>query len=204
MIAIVDYQMGNIGSIINMFKRIGFESRVAREKGDLATATKIILPGVGSYDHGMTNLRKSPVFDELNEKVLSEGTPVLGICLGMQLLARSSDEGSEPGLGWIDAAVRKFQFAEADRHLKIPHMGWNDVAPAKADALIEALPDHPRYYFVHSYHFVCNDPADALLTTSYGGEFVSAVRKGNIMGVQFHPEKSHKYGMALLKNFAEM
>ena len=203
MIAIVDYQMGNIGSIVNMFKRIGFESRVARDKGDLATASKIILPGVGSYDHGMTNLRKSSLLDELNAKVL-EGTPVLGICLGMQLLARSSEEGTEPGLGWIDGAVRKFQFAEPDRHLKVPHMGWNDVAPAKEDPLIAGLPDRPRYYFVHSYHFVCHNPEDALLTTTYGGEFVSAVRKGNIMGVQFHPEKSHKYGMALLKNFAEM
>lgn len=204
MITIIDYQMGNIGSIVNMFKRIGFETRIARERSDVSSATKLILPGVGSFDHGVTNLRKSRMLDEINRRVLQDGIPVLGICLGMQLLTHSSEEGSEPGLGWVDASVRKFAFPEDLRHLKIPHMGWNDVTSAKSDPLIEGLPEGPRYYFVHSYYVTCNDPADVLLKTSYGGEFVSALRKGNIMGVQFHPEKSHKYGMALLKNFATL
>lgn len=201
MITIVDYNMGNLGSISNMLKKIGVEATITADPGAIACAQKLILPGVGAFDAGMENLERSGLVPILNQRVLQDGVPVLGICLGMQLMTRSSDEGTRPGLGWIDAAALRFR--PADKTLKVPHMGWNRVVPARAAPLTEGLPDEPRFYFVHSYFVQCHNPTDVLLTTPYGGEFHSAFEHGNVSGVQFHPEKSHKFGMALLRNFAE-
>jgi glutamine amidotransferase len=203
MIAIVDYGMGNIGSILNMLKRVGAQAKISSAVEDIAAADKLILPGVGAFDTGMQNLCASGLIDVLNHKVLVQQTPTLGICLGMQLLTRRSEEGKLPGLGWVDGETVRFRFDEMQQHLKIPHMGWNTVAVRREDALFRGLDDHPRFYFVHSYHVVCAHKDDVIGITHSGYDFVSAVRRGNVMGTQFHPEKSHRFGMKLLQNFAE-
>ena len=201
MITIVDYGMGNLGSIRNMLKKIGVESEITAEPARIAAATKLVLPGVGAFDAGMENLEKSGLVPLLNERVRDAEVPVLGICLGMQLMTRSSGEGERRGLGWVDA--KSLRFVPADARLKVPHMGWNVARPVRGDALLEALPDESRFYFVHSYYVACERPEDVLLTTHYGSEFHSGFRHGNVWGVQFHPEKSHRFGMHLLRNFAE-
>lgn len=201
MITIVDYQMGNLGSISNMLKKLGIPSKITADPQDIAAASKLILPGVGAFDAGMDNLQRSGLLPVLNERVLGAGVPTLGICLGMQLMTRRSDEGHREGLGWIDAEALRLR--PADTTLKVPHMGWNLVRPVRPSPLTDGLPDEPRFYFVHSYHVRCNAPEDVLLTTQYGEEFHSAFQHGPVSGVQFHPEKSHKFGMALLRNFAE-
>jgi glutamine amidotransferase len=203
MITIVDYGMGNLASIKNMLKKIGHSSTISSEIEQIKAATKLILPGVGSYDSGMKNLHERKLIDVLNKKVLDDKTPVLGICLGMQLLANHSEEGAEKGLGWINADVIRFRQELASEKLHIPHMGWNFVNWSKRTALVSEIPLPSRFYFVHSYH-ISNVPLEWVLgETTHGYSFVSAVEKDNIIGVQYHPEKSHKYGMALLKNFAE-
>lgn len=201
MIIIVDYNMGNLGSISNMFKKLGVPSKITSDPKEIAAGRKLILPGVGAFDAGMENLQRSGLLAVLNQCVLGAGVPTLGICLGMQLMTRRSEEGDREGLGWIDAEALRFRPAEAA--LKVPHMGWNLVRPVRNAALIEGLPEEPRFYFVHSYHVRCHNPEDVLLTTQYGEEFHSAFQHGTVSGVQFHPEKSHKFGMALLRNFAE-
>lgn len=201
MITIVNYHMGNLGSISNMLKKLGIPSKITADPQDIAAASKLILPGVGAFDAGMDNLQRSGLLPVLNERVLGAGVPTLGICLGMQLMTRRSDEGHREGLGWIDAEALRFR--PIDTTLKVPHMGWNLVRPVRPSPLTDGLPDEPRFYFVHSYHVRCNTPEDVLLTTHYGGEFHSAFQHGTVSGVQFHPEKSHKFGMALLRNFAE-
>lgn len=201
MITIVDYNMGNLGSISNMLKKIGASAQITAKPGDIAEARKLILPGVGAFDAGMENLERSGLIPLLNERILGAGVPVLGICLGMQLMTKRSEEGSRQGLGWIDAEVLRFRPAE--ERLKVPHMGWNEVAPMRSDPLVDCLPDTPRFYFVHSYFVRCARSEDVLLTTNYGGAFHSAVQHRNVMGVQFHPEKSHKFGLCLLRNFVE-
>jgi imidazole glycerol-phosphate synthase subunit HisH len=201
MITVVDYGMGNLGSISNMLKKLGMPSIISSNPADIAAASKLILPGVGSFDAGMDNLLHSGLLAALNERVLHEGVPTLGICLGMQLMTHRSAEGKRQGLGWVDAEVVKFR--PTDPALKVPHMGWNGVKHMRTDPLTNGLPDEPRFYFVHSYYVQCHDPKDVLLTTSYGQEFHSAFRHDNVWGVQFHPEKSHKFGMNLLRNFAE-
>lgn len=205
MIALVDYGMGNIGSIVNMLKRIGAGVCVcvAQDSAALLAADKYILPGVGAFDRAMRNLRDRGLDGVLTEQVVARKKPVLGICLGMQLMSASSEEGSESGLGWIDAATRRFSFP-LDGACKIPHMGWNTLSAGKESALFASLDGESRFYFVHSYHVVCNDPGDVLATTRHGYDFVSALQRGNIMGVQFHPEKSHRFGMAVLKNFTAL
>lgn len=203
MIAIIDYKMGNLGSIANMLKKIGVQSVITNDIEEIKQASKIILPGVGHFDQAMVNLQEICLIDILNEKVLIEKIPVLGICLGMQLLAENSEEGTLPGLGWIKGDVRKFSFGENPGKLKIPHMGWNTVNRKNESSLMDDLDNEPRFYFVHSYHFNCASPSDILLTSSYGYEFVAAILHENILGVQFHPEKSHKFGLQLLKNFSE-
>jgi len=201
MITIVDYGMGNLGSIRNMLKKIGADSEITAEPARIAAATKLVLPGVGAFDAGMENLDKSGLVPLLNERVRRDEVPVLGICLGMQLMTHSSSEGERPGLGWVDAkAVR---FVPADATLKVPHMGWNIARPVRDDALLEGLPRESRFYFVHSYYVACERREDVLLTTFYGADFDSGFRRGNVWGVQFHPEKSHRFGMHLLRNFAE-
>ena len=201
MITIVDYGMGNLGSIRNMLKKIGVDSEISADAARIAAATKLILPGVGAFDAGMEKLEASGLAKVIDERVTGAAVPVLGICLGMQLMARRSDEGVRPGLGWIDAEALRFE--PLDPALKVPHMGWNVVQPVRPAALTESLPDESRFYFVHSYHVRCRRPDDVLLTTPYGGAFHSGFHHGNIWGVQFHPEKSHKFGMQLLRNFAE-
>jgi len=200
MITIVDYGMGNLGSIRNMLKRIDVASELASRPEQIAAAARLILPGVGAFDAGMQNLENLGLIPVLNERVLKGGIPVLGICLGMQLMTRASAEGVLPGLGWIAAEARRFE--PGSQGLKVPHMGWNRVRQLRTAALVEDLPDAPRFYFVHSYYVHCVQPEDALLATTYGSEFHSAFQRGNVWGVQFHPEKSHKYGMRLLQNFA--
>lgn len=204
MIVIIDYGMGNVGSILNMLKKIGAQAKVSADVQDIDRADKLILPGVGAFDTGMQHLADRGLLGVLDDKVLNHQIPVLGICLGMQLLTKCSEEGALPGLGWIDGETIRFRFDPKQTNLKIPHMGWNTVTIRKEAALVKDLDHHTtRFYFVHSYHVVCTHRQDVLTTTDYGYEFVSAVQRENIMGVQFHPEKSHKFGMKLWRNFAE-
>lgn len=208
MIVIVDYGMGNLGSIANMFKRIGASAKITNEIDDIKKAEKILLPGVGAFDKAMQAINSSGLRAVLDQKVLIEGTPILGICLGMQLLTDSSEEGKTPGLGYISAATIKFQ---SEPGLKIPHMGWNVVRPTQISKLTEGIDqvssfdDSPRFYFVHSYKVLVNSQENSILTSIHGTqEFDAAIQKDNIYGAQFHPEKSHKFGMQLLQNFANL
>lgn len=201
-IVIIDYGMGNLGSIRNMLKHLGVTAAISSQADDVAAAGKLILSGVGAFDSGMTSLENLGLIPLLNKKALVDKVPVLGICLGMQLLSESSEEGHMPGLGWISGKTIRFSFDRNNEKLKIPHMGWNTVESVKPCPLFEGMYDNPRFYFVHSYHVVCNHPDDVLCRTHYGYDIVSAVAHENIYGVQFHPEKSHKYGMKLLENFA--
>ncbi len=201
MISIVNYGMGNLGSVFNMFKRIGVEARIVDRPEDLQAAKKILLPGVGAFDNAMKRINESGFLDVLNQKALGEKVPVLGICLGMQLLTRGSEEGNLPGLGWIAADTIRFP---NQNELKVPHMGWNLVHPATPSPLTVSLPDEPRFYFVHSYRVHVDDERNSILKCTYGVDFDAAVQHENIYGAQFHPEKSHKFGMRLLENFARI
>jgi glutamine amidotransferase len=203
MITIINYGMGNLGSVQNMFKRIGVPSEISGDPDVIARSTKLLLPGVGAFDAAMQKIADSGLRSVLDKKVLEEKVPTLGICLGMQLLTNSSEEGVLPGLGWIPAKTLRFKFPQ-DSKLKIPHMGWNYVFSKRASPLTHDLPEEPRFYFVHSYYVQCDDEQDVLTTTPYGTDFDSIVQKDNVYGAQFHPEKSHKYGMKLLANFARI
>lgn len=204
MIVIVDYGMGNHGSIMNMLKKIGYRAIISSDPKTVGAAEKLILPGVGAFDNGMENLASRGLLPILHESVMEKRTPVLGICLGMQLLSRRSEEGILPGLGWIDAETIRFAFTE-DTNLKVPHMGWNTVDAKDHSALFMDMEDmEKKFYFVHSYHVVCRNPEDVAATTLYGIPFTSAICHGNICATQFHPEKSHKYGMQVFRNFMEM
>lgn len=201
LITIVDYGMGNIGSIANMIKKIGCQYQVANNEETLKNAKKIILPGVGAFDQGMLNLRNRGMLETLNELVLEDGIPILGICLGMQLMTRKSEEGNEKGLSWFNAETVRFNFSDNNK-LKVPHMGWNEIKQKKKNLLLDGLPENPIFYFVHSYYVVCNDKADILATTRHGIEYTSIICRDHMYGAQFHPEKSHKYGLSLLSNFS--
>jgi imidazole glycerol-phosphate synthase subunit HisH len=203
MVTIVDYKTGNLGSIRNILKRIGEDSLVTSSPADLIDAKKIILPGVGAFDTGMKNLRELGLIDILNEKVLQQKVPVLGICLGMQLLSTGSEEGMLAGLGWLKAITVRFNFRDTGEY-KIPHMGWNYTKLNKPGRLFTDMYPEPRFYFVHSFYLKPDDAADVLTYTTYETEFASSVESGNILGVQFHPEKSHKFGMQLLRNFVTL
>ena len=203
MITIIDYGMGNLGSISNMFKRIGIESEITGDNERIAAAKKILLPGVGAFDAAMERINSGGFRQILDQKALIEKVPVLGICLGMQLLTDSSEEGKLAGLGWITAKTTKFNF-EKETKLKVPHMGWNRVYEKHMSPLIADLPPEPRFYFVHSYYVRTEKPDHVLTTTFHGVEFHSIIQKENIFGAQFHPEKSHKFGMKLLENFARL
>jgi glutamine amidotransferase len=202
MTLILDYGTGNLLSIKNMLRRIGHSEIVISCKlEDLLEADKLILPGVGHFDRGMSKLRDSGLIPTLTKKVLDQKTPILGICLGAQMLFNQSEEGTEKGLGWINGNVKKFDSKILEKGLKIPHMGWSEVAPSKISPLIIGLKNPSRYYFVHSYHMDCKDDSDILYTAEHGYTFTAAVARENILGVQFHPEKSHSFGMQLLDNF---
>lgn len=201
MIAIIDYKTGNLGSIKNMLKKFGELSVITSDSNEIEKSDKLILPGVGAFDQGMGYLRELGLIEILRKKVQMEKTPILGICLGMQLMSNSSEEGKENGLGWIDAKTIKLKFP-SDVRLPIPNMGWNSIEIKKEHYLMKDIGTESRFYFVHSYHVVCNNEQDVLATSNYGITFNSAFAKDNVMGTQFHPEKSLKYGMNVLRNFA--
>lgn len=203
MITIIDYGMGNLGSIYNMFKKIGVESKITSDIEEIKNAQKILLPGVGAFNNAMIRINESGFQDILTKKALIEKIPVLGICLGMQLLTDGSEEGDLPGLGLIPAKTIRFNFSNKE-DLKIPHMGWNSVYESNSSYLTKDLPEEPRFYFVHSYYVKAENGKNSILRTNYGIEFDSAIQKDNIFGVQFHPEKSHKFGMKLLENFTKL
>lgn len=201
MIAVIDYEMGNVGSVLNMLRKLRIDAKLTRDRKDLDRARGIILPGVGSFDRGMEQLHKHDLITILNGLVVGGGKPCLGICLGMQLMARGSEEGGSPGLGWIDNTVRRFCPDQERPKLRIPHMGWNFVKPVDPiHWLFEGLPSPSRFYFVHSYHYP-RDMHDAVGITEYIKPFASAFAKNNILGCQFHPEKSHSCGLGLFSNF---
>lgn len=200
MIAILDYGIGNIGSIDNMLKKIGAAAIITSDNEIISNASKLILPGVGHFDYCMQQLKASPFFSLLQQKVLIQKTPVLGVCVGCQMLMNSSEEGSEEGLGWINGKVVKFDKRRLPQNFKIPHMDWTDVSPLSENALYAKI-EEPRFYFVHSYHLQCDHEKNITATANYGYSFPASVADGNIMGVQFHPEKSHKFGMQLYSNF---
>ena len=200
MITIINYGMGNLGSMKNMFKRIGFNSTIEDDPNEILKASKLVLPGVGSYDTAIKFLsEKKNMIEVLEKKVLLEKIPILGVCLGMQLFTNHSEEGFLPGLGWIEGETKKFP---KSINLKVPHMGWNYIKKGNNNPLSLGLDMNSKYYFVHSYYVKVKNAEHSVLTTSYGIEFDSAISKENIYGVQFHPEKSHRYGMQILQNFA--
>jgi glutamine amidotransferase len=203
MIYVLNYGMGNSASIINMIRRAGGEAVLCSSADEIEYPTAIILPGVGSFDNGMIKLRESGLLEALAIHVLKNNVPFLGVCLGMQLMFERGDEGILPGLGWLKGDVRRFDFSGIpdNKLLKIPHMGWNNINPISDKGLYAGLDKDFRFYFVHSYHAVCSDQVDILATTVYGYEFVSSVHKENIWGVQFHPEKSHRFGILFFRNF---
>ncbi len=203
MVAVVDYGLGNLGSIANMLKVIGEKSVITSEKEKIAKADRIILPGVGAYDAGMTNLEQRGLVEFLKEQADS-GKPIMGICIGMQLLGRGSEEGEKNGLGLIPFDNVRFNIPD-NMNLKVPHMGWDIVDfKQKDNKLLEGIGENQRYYFVHSYHAVCDNAENVLMTCDYGYEFAAAVCKDNVYGVQFHPEKSHDFGMRLFENFVRI
>ncbi len=203
MIRVVDYGVGNIQAFMTMFKRLGLPAERAQTAEQLADATRLILPGVGAFDHAMQLLNDSGMRPTLEHMVLEQGIPVLGVCVGMQMLANGSDEGELPGLGWVPGRVRSFSTNPASRTLPMPHMGWNDLKVKPGAHLFRDFEELPRFYFLHSYYFECENPAHVVASAEYGAEFDCVVSAGHIHGVQCHPEKSHHFGARLLKNFAE-
>ena len=202
MITVVHYGIGNIASVVNMIRKVGGAAKVCSTSDEIFAAKKIILPGVGSFDHGIEQLHKLNLFSPILEKV-AEGTPLLAICLGMQLLGNRSDEGRLNGLGLIDAEFIRFSF-EGSSPYRVPHVGWNHVEVKKENPLIPKNGSEQRFYFTHSYHALCKNQTDVLTVTEYGYSFISAYCRKNVFGVQFHPEKSHRFGSALIKRFLEL
>ena len=203
MIRVIDYGLGNVSAFLAVYKALHIEAGLARHAADLEDASKLVLPGVGAFDHAMRLLDGSGMRDRLDELVLGRKLPVLGVCVGMQILARSSEEGKAAGLGWVDARVTGFRSLSRPG-LLLPHMGWNDVQPVAAHPLFAGLVSDAFFYFLHSFYLDCARAQDVVALTSYGLKFSCAVQAGNIYGVQFHPEKSHLAGVQLLKNFADL
>lgn len=203
MITIIDYKVGNLGSIKNMLKKIGHASEISSDATAILNADKLILPGVGAFDNGIRSIKELGLWDAIEQKV-SSGTPILGICLGAQLMTQGSEEGVEKGFGWVNAETVKFKIDTSSK-LKVPNMGWMNIKVQKNNSLMVNDPSvEERFYFVHAYHFQFNDPTQVLATAEYGYEFPAAFEHDNIMGVQFHPEKSHRYGMELFRNFVKV
>jgi glutamine amidotransferase len=200
-VTVVNSGVGNLGAIPNMLKRLGATATITSDADRIAAAERIILPGVGAFDAAMSSLRCMGLVETLNELVLVRRVPTLGLCLGMQLLTDGSEEGDQPGLGWIPGRVVRFRLDGSDRSLHVPQMGWNTVRVVRPVALLAGLGERPRFYFAHSYHLECDDPADIVGVTTHGYDFPSVVQRGNVMGAQFHPEKSHRFGMKILGNF---
>jgi glutamine amidotransferase len=201
-VIVIDYGIGNLGSILNMLRKAGIPGALSSKPSDVLRADRLVLPGVGSFDDAMSKLRESGYADVLTERVIGDRVPVLGICLGMQMLGNHSEEGEKEGLGWLDAETVRFNFPDERHSLKVPHMGWNTIRVCKESVLFQNPDQERRFYFVHSFHMVCVDPSDVLCRTNYGVEFVSSVCHNNIVGTQFHPEKSHRFGLEFLKAFA--
>jgi glutamine amidotransferase len=204
MITLIDYGVGNIFAFQNVYKRLNISTKIAKTQGDLADAIKLILPGVGSFDYAMAQLNASGMREKLDDLVLERKVPVIGICVGMQMMGNRSDEGKLEGLKWIDSDILKFDESLIQQRTKLPHMGWNDVTPVKNHPLFIGLEKEAIFYFLHSFYFKCNNPTDNIAVSDYGISFSSAVNRENIYGIQFHPEKSHQYGEKLLHNFAKL
>tara|TARA_B110000908_G_C10197421_1_gene423650 strand:+ start:460 stop:1074 length:615 start_codon:yes stop_codon:yes gene_type:complete len=204
MITLIDYGVGNIFAFQNVYKRLDIPTKIAKKQEDLLDAKKLILPGVGSFDYAMEQLNASGMREKLDELVLVKKIPVIGICVGMQIMGNRSDEGKLDGLKWIDSEILKFDESLIEQRTKLPHMGWNDVAPVRNQPLFIGLEKKAIFYFLHSFYFKCNNPTDTIAVSDYGLSFSSAVNKDNIYGIQFHPEKSHQYGEKLLQNFAKL
>jgi imidazole glycerol-phosphate synthase subunit HisH len=204
MIIIIDYGLGNIGTIASKISKLDTSAKVSSDPDEISNADKLILPGVGYFKTGMENLISRNLIDILTKKVQKDKTPILGICLGMQLFTKRSEEGSVNGLGWIEADTVRFKFDQMLKDLKIPHMGWNAVQIQKQLPILKNIETNSRFYFVHSYHVRCKNLEDIVAQTHYGYNFPSIIAYENIFGVQFHPERSHKNGMQILKNFIEV
>ena len=204
MLGIVNYGLGNVQAFANVYKNANIPHQVCSRPEELAGASRIILPGVGAFDQAMHQLNESGMREALDERVLRDKIPVLGVCVGMQMMGRSSDEGSSPGLGWIDGLVRRIDTSALPHKPALPHMGWNDVRPLRSGGLFDGLEEGAVFYFLHSFCFACDDDDSVLAETNYGGRLTSSVGSENVYGVQFHPEKSHGYGIRLLKNFASL
>jgi glutamine amidotransferase len=204
MIAIVDYGLGNVMAFYNVYKRLNILAKIVNKAHDLDDADRIILPGVGAFDHAMTLLNGSGMRSKLDDLVINKKIPVLGVCVGMQILACSSTEGKLPGLGWLEGEVSKFELPPGNTTMRIPHMGWNNIIPYRSEGLMQGLSDDSMFYFLHSYYFKCRSSENILATSDYEGKFTCAVASENIYGVQFHPEKSHGWGSQLLDNFSKV
>ena len=204
MITIIDYGLGNIRAFVNVYERLNIKTKIAKVADDIKGASKLILPGVGSFDFAMAQLNGSGMRDEIEKEVLENKIPIVGICVGMQMLAKSSDEGKLSGLGWIDGDVRLFDTSTIPYKTRLPHMGWNSITPTSTCNLLEDFDSQSRFYFLHSYYFTCENEENIIATTEYGITYASAVKKNNIYGIQFHPEKSHSNGIQLLHNFAKL
>ena len=204
MITIIDYGVGNIFAFQNVYKRLNIPTKIAKTQQDLADANKLILPGVGSFDYAMSQLNASGMREKLDELVLEKKVPVIGICVGMQMMGNRSDEGKLDGLKWIDSEILKFDENLIQQRTKLPHMGWNDVVPINNHPLFIGLEKDAIFYFLHSFYFRCKNKTESIAVSNYGISFSSAVHRENIYGIQFHPEKSHQYGEKLLHNFANL
>lgn len=204
MITIIDYGVGNIFAFQNVYKRLNIPIKIAKTQEDLADAEKLVLPGVGSFDYAMVQLNASGMREKLDNLVLEKKVPIIGICVGMQMMGNRSDEGKLEGLKWINAEILKFDESLIQQRTKLPHMGWNDVTPIINHPLFIGLEKEAIFYFLHSFYFKCNNPEDSIAVSDYGLSFSAAVNKDNIYGIQFHPEKSHQYGEKLLYNFAKL
>ena len=204
MIAIINYGVGNIRAFVNIYKQLDIPVKIASSESDLSDVSKLILPGVGNFDYAMTRFLESGMYEKVNKLVTDDKVPIAGVCVGMQMMAKSSDEGKLNGLGWIDATVKKFDEKQDFLPLPIPHMGWNDLSSISNNPILTNLHENAKFYFLHSYYLKCVSNNYTIATSEYGIKFSCAVNHENIYGIQFHPEKSHKYGIQLLKNFAEL